>query len=101
MERVDDYSFHDSLDESDIEDDSLNYIQNIPHISFFTGSESEEVHHDFEDDDEYEENENDNHLETITEEHEMSGKIWQEFSFLDSKNVFSQMERDLRARRTH
>lgn len=71
MEKGDDSSFHDSLDESDIEDDSLN----IPNISFFSGKESDEVHRDFEDDD------SENHLETITEEQE-SGEGFFEILFL-------------------
>ncbi|KAL5286310.1 hypothetical protein ACFFRR_007754 [Megaselia abdita] len=77
----DDSSLHDSLDGSDIEDDSLNYSQTIPNISFFSGNESDEVHRDFEDD-ESEGNHSENHLETITEEQELSGRALMVFLLL-------------------
>lgn len=80
MELSEDSSLHDSLDESDIEDDSLDYLQGIPNISFFSGNENEEVHRDFEDD-ESEGNNSDKHLETITEEQELSGNVSYEFIF--------------------
>lgn len=73
-ERGDDFSLHDSLDDSDIEEDSLNCVPSVPNISFFSGKESDEVHRDFEDD-EFEGKPTFDQLETITEEQEMSGKL--------------------------
>lgn len=79
-------SLHDSLEGSDFEDDSLDYGV-IPNISFFTGNEDEEVHHDFEDD-ESQGHGGDTHLETITEEQEFSGRNYQFFFYFHTFRIF-------------